>query len=49
LGGNCFFLPEDDIMKRNFLVAMAGILLALGMMAVGCDTGTDSAALIKSH
>lgn len=27
-------------MKRmNFLIGMAGISLALGMMAVGCDTG----------
>jgi hypothetical protein len=33
------FLPEEVIMKRNFLIAMAGISLALGMMAVGCDTG----------
>jgi hypothetical protein len=32
------FLPEEGIMKkRNFLIAMAGISLALGMMVLGCD------------
>jgi hypothetical protein len=37
-------------MKRNrFLIGMAGISLAFGLMVVGCDTGTDSEALIKSR
>jgi hypothetical protein len=27
-------------MKRNFLIGMAGISLALGMTVIGCDTGT---------
>jgi hypothetical protein len=39
-----FFLPEEGIMKKIFLIGMAGISLALGMMVVGCDTGGGSSS-----
>jgi hypothetical protein len=33
--------------KRNFLIAMAGISLALGMMVIGCDTDGGSNTKVK--
>jgi hypothetical protein len=43
-----FFLPEEVIMKRmNFLIGMVGISLALGMMVIGCDTGSGGGSNTK--
>jgi hypothetical protein len=39
---NIVSLPEEGIMKKIFLIGVAGISLALGMMVVGCTQDTDS-------